>query len=81
MNASLISSLGYVRIAACAPRVTLANVAANVEEIKRIATEVHHEGADIALFPELSLCGYTCADLFRQPTLMQAILLSWTAKH
>lgn len=74
MNASLISSLGYVRIAACAPRVTLADVTANVEEIKRIATEVHKQGADIALFPELCLCGYTCADLFRQPTLLQACL-------
>lgn len=74
MNASLISSLGYVRIAACAPRVALANVAANVEEIKRIAIEVHKQGADIALFPELCLCGYTCADLFRQPTLIQACL-------
>lgn len=74
MNHALIASLGYVRIASCAPRVAVADVAANVEEIKRVATEVHGQGADIALFPELCLCGYTCGDLLRQPTLLNATL-------
>ncbi len=72
MNSSLITSLGYVRIATCAPRVAVSDVAANVEEIKRMANEVHGQGADIALFPELCLSGYTCGDVFRQPTLLEA---------
>ncbi|MBM4179245.1 MAG: NAD(+) synthase [Ignavibacteria bacterium] len=73
MNSALIASLGYVRIASCAPRVAVADVSANVEEIKRVATEVHKQGADIALFPELCLCGYTCGDVLRQPTLLNAV--------
>lgn len=72
MNASLISSLGYVRIAVCAPRVAIADIAANVEEIKRLAIDVHAQGAEIAVFPELCLTGYTCGDMFRQPTLLHA---------
>ncbi|MFN5378173.1 MAG: nitrilase-related carbon-nitrogen hydrolase, partial [Ignavibacteria bacterium] len=72
MNSSLITSLGYVRIATCAPRVAVSDVAANVEEIKRMANEVHGQGADIAVFPELCLSGYTCGDVFRQPTLLEA---------
>lgn len=75
MNASLISSLGYLRIATCAPQVALSDVAANVEEIKRIANDVHGHGADVAVFPELCVSGYTCGDVFRQPTLLHACLL------
>jgi len=74
MNAALISSLGYLRIATCAPRVAIADVAANVEEIKRRAVEVHALSADVAVYPELCITGYTCGDLFRQPTLLQATL-------
>jgi len=74
MNASLIASLGYVRIATCAPRVAVSDVAANVEEIKRLAIDVHKQGADLAVFPELCLSGYTCGDLVRQPTLLHACL-------
>lgn len=74
MKPSLISSLGYVRVAACAPRVSLADVEANVEEIKRVASDVHQKGAEVAVFPELCLSGYTCSDVFRQTTLLDACL-------
>ena len=74
MSPDVISGLGYVRISAISPRVTPADVDANVDEIIKHAGTAHRDGAEIALFPELSITGYTCGDLFRQPTLLHAAL-------
>ncbi|MCX6140327.1 MAG: NAD(+) synthase [Candidatus Kapabacteria bacterium] len=74
MNTSVITSLGFVRISTVSPRVTPADVDGNVEEIIRHAELAQQDAVEIALFPELSLTGYTCGDLFRQPTLLNAAL-------
>lgn len=72
MTPTLISSLGYLRVASCSPRVTIADVSANVEEIKQRCEAAHELGVEVAVFPELCISGYTCGDMFRQPTLLQA---------
>lgn len=74
MNTSVISSLGYLRVATVSPKLAPANVEGNVDEIIRHSQLAHQDGAEIALFPELSITGYTCGDLFRQPALLNAAL-------
>ncbi len=74
MNPSLITSLGYVRVASIAPVVTVADVEANVEEIIRRAEQAVAEAVDVAVFPELCITGYTCGDLFMHPDLLSGAL-------
>ena len=58
-----------VRVAAATPRVHIGNVKKNIEEIKDIYKN-YGEQADIIVTPELSLTGYTCADLFENRHLI-----------
>lgn len=51
------------RVASAAPRVHIGNVQKNYEEIKKVYKK-YAEDADLVVFPELSLTGYTCGDLF-----------------
>ncbi|MFD9702589.1 NAD(+) synthase [Lentzea sp. NPDC059081] len=64
--------LGYLRVAAVSPSVRVADVAHNtratVEALERLAAH----GCRLAVFPELGLTGYTCADLFHQEVLADA---------
>ena len=62
---------GFVRLAAATPTVRLADPQANARELVRIAREVPGHTA-LLVFPELCLTGYTCGDLFLQPTLLRA---------
>jgi NAD+ synthase (glutamine-hydrolysing) len=67
-----MTELGYLRAAAAAPAVALADPAENA---RRIATEFHQlaaEGASVVLFPELSVTGYSCEDLFFTRPLLDA---------
>ena len=61
---------GFFRVAACVPRVTVADPMANARAIAELAREVDALGAELAVFPELSLTGYTCGDLFHNATLL-----------
>lgn len=61
---------GFVRVAAVVPRVKVADVNANVAEICRLAEEAERQEVSISVFPELSVTGYTCADLFGQQLLI-----------
>jgi NAD+ synthase (glutamine-hydrolysing) len=64
---------GFHRIAACVPALKLADPASNAEAILELARKADAEGAAIALFPELALCGYTCADLFHNRRLLDGV--------
>ena len=55
---------GFKRVAAAVPVVTVADCRRNAENILRMASEANNRGAAIVAFPEMSVCGYTCADLF-----------------
>ena len=61
---------GIVRVAAAVPHLHLGNVAANVEAHLEKLREAQKAGASLVIFPELSLTGYTCGDLFFQQTLI-----------
>ena len=55
---------GYVRVAAAVPHLRVADCQYNATEIKKQITEAMQEGVEVVCFPELSVTGYTCADLF-----------------
>lgn len=62
---------GFVRVAAAMPLVHVGDCKANVSEIVSLANELAGRGVGIAVFPELSVTGYTCADLFGLENLIE----------
>jgi len=64
---------GFVRVAACTHRTVLADPAANAESVLRMARDCHHEGVAIAVFPELTLSGYSLEDILMQDSLLDAV--------
>lgn len=65
---------GYVRVAAATPDLRVADVEYNCSEIRRIMKEEYEKGVQVLVFPELSVCGYTCSDLFHQKLLIDSCL-------
>ena len=65
------------RVAAATPRVHIGNVTKNCEEIEKIYNEYKYK-ADVIVTPELSLTGYTCADLFENRHLIDNALKGLT---
>ncbi len=63
---------GFVKIAAASPDLRPADSAFNADGIIKLARRAYDDGATIILFPELSIPGYTSADLFFQKTLQRA---------
>ncbi len=63
---------GFFRLSAAVPRLELGDAAANAAEIVRLYQLARHEGSACVVFPELSVTGYSCGDLFFQPRLLQA---------
>mgnify|MGYP002725611959 CR=1 FL=1 len=64
-------SYNYVGVAALTPQVQVANPHENFWIHLKHADQAADMGAQIIVFPELSLTGYTCADLFQQQTLLR----------
>lgn len=60
----------FVRVAAAVPVVRPANVTANLSAIRDLLHQAAAEDVRAIVFPELCLTGYTCADLFFQPDLL-----------
>ena len=69
-----ISRYGFVRVAAACPKVFLGDPATNALRILQMAGSAYEKGADVVLFGELGLTGYTCGDLFLQPQLQKAAM-------
>ncbi|MGN0867448.1 MAG: NAD(+) synthase [Oligosphaeraceae bacterium] len=65
---------GVYRVVAAVPRLFLADPRENVREIGRLYREAVEAGAAVVVFPELSLTGYSCGDLFEQRHLLDAAL-------
>jgi NAD+ synthase (glutamine-hydrolysing) len=60
---------GFLRLAAAVPDVRVADVNHNVEQIVALTRMAADDDVALAVFPELSITGYTCADLFFQSRL------------
>ena len=63
---------GFIKVAAVTPDVKVADVIYNTEQICRNIQMAGEQGAKIIVFPELSISGYTCGDLFFQEKLLTA---------
>ena len=64
---------GFVRVAACTHHTVLADPAANAESVVRLARACHDDGVAVAVFPELTLSGYSIEDILLQDTLLDAV--------
>ncbi len=62
---------GFLKVAAAIPTVKVADIAHNVKEMETQMTLADSQGCEIICFPELSLTGYTCQDLFDQQLLLE----------
>ena len=61
---------GLIKVAADIPGVRVADVEYNVLQIESLIAQAEGKGAELIVFPELCLTGYTCQDLFRQQLLL-----------
>ncbi len=62
---------GFIRVAAATPEGKVADTRWNREQIEMIMKECGEKGVKILVFPELSITGYTCGDLFLQFSLIE----------
>ena len=65
--------LDYIRIACAVPPVKVGDTVKNAEDICRYIEKADEAGADLVVFPELALTGYTCQDLFFQDALHEGV--------
>jgi NAD+ synthase (glutamine-hydrolysing) len=64
---------GFVRVAACTHHTVLADPAVNAEAVLRLARDCHEDSAALAVFPELTLTGYSIEDIVMQDALLDAV--------
>jgi NAD+ synthase (glutamine-hydrolysing) len=64
---------GFVRVAACTIHTAIGEPATNAETVLQIARECHDEGVGLAVFPELTLSGYSIEDILMQDALLAAV--------
>lgn len=67
---------GFIKVASAIPAVKVANCNYNLQQIETIIATSEGKGVEILVFPELSITGYTCQDLFRQRVLLEEAELS-----
>ncbi|MDR1696569.1 MAG: NAD(+) synthase [Endomicrobium sp.] len=65
---------GFVKVAAAVPEITVANPSANAAEIIKLIKKADAAGAEVLVFPELCVTGYTCGDLFLSSALKKSSL-------
>lgn len=63
-------SQGFARVAACTHHTVIGDPAANAESVLRMARECHDDAVALAVFPELTLSGYSIEDILLQDLLL-----------
>ena len=77
---------GFVKVASAIPSVKVGDVSYNAKQIEEQIALAEGKGVELLVFPELSITGYSCQDLFRQQILLDAteqaimMLLDFTRK-
>ena len=77
---------GFMKVASAIPSVRVGDVTFNLQQIEEQIIQAEGKGVEVIVFPELSMTGYTCQDLFRQQILLDAseqgimMLLDFTRK-
>lgn len=69
---------GLIKVASAIPALKVADTKFNLIETEKQIVSAEGQGVEIIVFPELSITGYTCQDLFQQQLLLddaeQAVL-------
>ena len=65
-----MDNFGFIRVAAAVPEVRVADVVANTASICEMIEKAYAKQVSLLVFPELSVTGYTCGDLFGQDFLV-----------
>ncbi len=63
---------GFIKVAAAVPNVKVADCSFNEMHIENLVAQAEGKGVEIICFPELSMTGYTCGDLFAQQLLLDS---------
>ena len=63
---------GFIKTACASPELKVADCTFNAKQIIEEAQNAAKKGTSLIVFPELSITGYTCGDLFFQQTLQKA---------
>lgn len=62
---------GFVKVAAAIPAVKVADCRFNAQQTEAQIVVADGRGAQVVIFPELNLTGYSCGDLFGQQILLE----------
>ncbi len=65
---------GFLRVAAATPRIRVADCCYNADNIIEVILDAEKQQIKLVVFPELSITGYTCGDLFLQEALLQSAM-------
>ena len=77
---------GFIKVASAIPSVRVGDVKYNTAQIENLIAQAEGQGVEVIVFPELSVTGYSCQDLFRQEILLESaetavmVLLDFTRK-
>ena len=64
---------GFVRVAACTPRIYVGDPQANADETLALMREGEARNVDLMLFPELGISAYAIDDLLLQDALLDGV--------
>lgn len=65
---------GFIRVAAATPKMRITDIDFNVDNIIDSIKKASDNDTGLVVFPELSITGYTCGDLFLQKTFLDSAL-------
>jgi NAD+ synthase (glutamine-hydrolysing) len=66
-----MNSMNFLRVGAAVPEIKIGNPDFNTEKICELWDEIEKKQVDIVVFPELTISGYSCGELFNQDILYQ----------
>lgn len=66
---------GFIKVGVCSPELKVADCGYNVKRMIEKAREMSERDVKLLAFPEFSLTGYTCGDLFLQEPLLSGALV------
>ncbi|WP_428771806.1 NAD(+) synthase [Treponema sp. HNW] len=69
---------GFFRVACASPRLKIADCKHNADEIVKLLKRAEKDGAECTVFPELSITGATCGNLFFQTNLIHSVCRTLT---
>lgn len=65
-----MNNFGFIRVASASPAIEIGNTEYNKEQILTLIQQAAEKNVSLMVFPELSLTGYSCGDLFFNQTLL-----------